>query len=122
MTFRITYISKDLKDIVDAVKTSVAVFESEEITLTSATTSQVFDLLSVMDKFTWQVVADNNNFSIKLEGNIDGTNFFTLDEISSSANNSEMRHVAFKPVRYVRFNITSMGSATQIKIKFAGCR
>lgn len=61
--------------------------------------------------YTWHIIAGDggsNTFSalaINLEGSLDGTNWFTLDQTSSAT--GEARHVTGKPVRYVRANVTT---------------
>jgi hypothetical protein len=61
--------------------------------------------------YTWQTIAGDggsNTFSAvtaNLEGSLDGTNWFTLDQTTNAA--GETRHVAGKPVRYVRAKIVT---------------
>lgn len=59
--------------------------------------------------YTWHTLAGDggsNTFSaltINLEGSLDGTHWFQLDQTTNAA--GEARHVTGKPVRYVRANV-----------------
>jgi hypothetical protein len=75
--------------------------------------------------YTWQtiVAAGGGGLSaltVNLEGSLDGTNWFTLDQTTNAT--GETRHVAGKPVRYIRANIVtstvSSGSPT-VTVNFA---
>ena len=61
---------------------------------------------------TWTVVVLGApaNQSTNLEGSIDGSTWYVLD--TSTTTTSEMRHVAFKGVLYVRANCTALDSGT----------
>lgn len=54
-----------------------------------------------------------------LEGSIDGTNFYVLD--TSTVVTNEMRHVALKPILYIRANCTGVGAGGgTITVRFVG--
>lgn len=70
---------------------------------------------------TWQLIVTGvvATQTTNLEGSIDGTNFFILD--TSTVIISEMRHVALKPVLYIRGNCTGVGAGGgTITVKFVG--
>jgi hypothetical protein len=68
---------------------------------------------------TWEIVVTGApaNQTTNLEGSIDGTNFYILD--TSIITTSEMRHVALKPVLYVRGNCTVLPGGT-VTVRFVG--
>ena len=57
--------------------------------------------------YTWQTIIGGTGslsaLTVNLEGSLDGTNFFTLDQSTNTS--GEGRHVTNKPIRYVRANI-----------------
>ena len=57
--------------------------------------------------FTWVTffTGTPTSINVNLEGSVDGTHYFTLDSSTSTA--GEMRHVAYKNVRFVRCNISA---------------
>lgn len=62
---------------------------------------------------TWQTIITGSptSVTVRLEGSIDGTNWFQLDESTSLTN--EMRHIAYKLATQVRANlITLSGGST----------
>jgi hypothetical protein len=75
-------------------------------------------------KMTWQYVITGGTLSaltINLEGSIDNTNWFILDTTTQVTD--QMRHIANKPILYVRANITSwtVGTSTPVlTCKFIG--
>ena len=74
--------------------------------------------------YTWQVLVGGTGslsaLTLNLEGSLDGTNWFQLDQTTNAA--GEARHVTGKPVRYVRANVitstVSSGSPT-VTVYFA---
>lgn len=56
--------------------------------------------------FTGSPASTNTN----LEGSIDAVTWFTLD--SSTTTTSEMRHVAYKSVKFVRCNLSTLSGGT----------
>jgi hypothetical protein len=70
-------------------------------------------------KMTWEIVVLGApaNQSTNLEGSINGTTWYTLD--ISTTTTSEMRHLGFKPILYVRANCTVLASGT-CTIRYAG--
>ena len=97
-------------------------YDSGDITVTATGTTSTIDTVTGFDKHTWTVVsnASSSNLTVKLEGSLDNSNWFELDSYSGTANT--MRHAVNKPVRYIRFNITSMGDATSITLRYFGMR
>ena len=95
---------------------------TNDYTFTATGTSSVFDTVTGFDKWTWVIIADNTGFTVKLQGSIDNTYWFDLDEVAGATETQIMRHVVNKPVRYVRAECTDMGSATSITIKIWGMR
>ena len=73
-------------------------------------------------KHTWTVISDSSgtNMTIRLEGSLDNSNWFTLDEFVGVGNT--MRHVVNKPVPYLRFNVVDMGDATSITLRCVSTR
>jgi hypothetical protein len=57
--------------------------------------------------FTWVTffTGTPTAINVNLEGSVDGTHYYTLD--SSTSTSGEMRHIAYKSVRFVRCNISS---------------
>jgi len=95
-------------------------YNSGDITVTGTGATSSIDLVTGLTNHTW---TQTNNASstapdIRLQGSIDGSNWFDLD--TSTAIGSEMRHVALKPVRYIRFNVVSMGDASSITLRYFG--
>jgi len=90
--------------------------------VTATGTTSTIDTVTGFEKHTWQVISDasGSNLTVKLQGSIDNSNWFDLDEFTGVGNT--MRHVVNKPVRYIRFNVTSMGDATEIKLRYFGMR
>jgi len=97
-------------------------YDSGDITVTATGTTSTIDTVTGFDKHTWTQMNDASSTApeIKIEGSLDGSNWFELDK--STAIGSEMRHIANKPVRYIRFNVTSMGDATSITLRYFGMR
>ena len=95
---------------------------TSEYSFTATGTSETITIPTGLEKYTWQILSDasGSNATVRLEGSIDGSNFFTLDEWSGTGNT--MRHVVNKPVRCLRFNVTNMGDATEIKCRLFGMR
>ena len=98
------------------------IYDSGEETLTSTGAGTEVDTEVGVIAITWQQInnASSANPDIRLQGSIDGTNWFDLD-ISTSIG-SEMRHVVNKPVRYYRVNVVSLGDATQVTVRAWGIR
>jgi len=71
---------------------------------------------------TWQVLSDSSAtpHDVRLQGSIDGTNWFDLDKSNTTGN--EMRHVINKPVTNIRINVVSMGDASSITVRVFGIR
>jgi len=62
--------------------------------------------------FTWttQTTGSPASITINLEGSIDGTNWYQLDQ--SVATTGEMRTVINKAVRWLRINLTGLASGS----------
>jgi len=95
-------------------------YDSGDITVTGTGATSTISLVTGLTNHTW---TQTNNASstapnIKLQGSIDGSNWFDLD--TSTTIGSEMRHVALKPVRYIRFYVASMGDASSITLRYFG--
>jgi len=97
-------------------------YSAGPVTLTSTGASAEVDSEVGVVHMTWYQINDASSTApdVRLQGSIDGTNWFDLDQ--STAIGSEMRHVAFKPVRYFRVYVQSMGDATQIQVMIWGIR
>jgi len=97
-------------------------WDSGNISVTATGATSAIDTVIGFEKHTWTQVNDASSTApdIRLQGSIDGTNWFDLD--TSTAIGSEMRHVAMKPVRYIRFNVVSLGDATSITVRYFGIR
>lgn len=65
------------------------------------------------ERYTWQIIT-SGNYHIVLEGSIDGTNWFPLDEVTGSG--SVMRHIVNKPIRFVRANVLSTSSDVEVSV------
>ena len=91
-------------------------------TYTSTGTGTEIDTIYGIIEATWQIISDSSstNIDVKLQGSIDGSNWFDLDEFVGVGNT--MRHVVNKPVRYLRANVVSMGDASSISIMVWGIR
>ena len=96
--------------------------EADLGTFTATGDGQAVDTVTGFAFWTWQVISDSSssNVDVKFQGSIDGTNWFDLDEWAGVGNT--MRHVAYKPVRYIRASVASMGDATQISVKVFAVR
>ena len=64
-------------------------------------------------EYTWQVIT-TGEYHIALEGSIDGANWFALDEVEGE--NSIMRHIVNKTIRYVRVNVITTTANLEVKI------
>ena len=97
-------------------------FDPGTVTFTSTGVKGTNDLVTGMSKHTWHILTDASasNITVKLQGSIDNSNWFDLDEYTGTANT--MRHVVNKPVRYIRFNCTSMGDASYVSCRYFGMR
>jgi len=97
-------------------------WDSGNISVTATGATSAIDTVTGFEKHTWTVVSDasESNLTVKLEGSLDNSNWFELDSYSGTANT--MRHIVNKPVRYIRFNVTSMGDATSITLRYFGMR
>lgn len=91
-------------------------------TFTGTGVSSSVDTVTGFDKWTWQIISDSSgtNMDVKLQGSIDGSHWFDLDEFVGVGNT--MRHVVNKPVRYLRANVVSMGDASSISVMVWGIR
>jgi len=91
-------------------------------TFTATGTGSAVDTVTGFDKWTWVVLTDASAsaVTVRLEGSIDNSNWFTLDEWSGTGNTT--RHVVNKPVRYIRAVVADMGDATSITVKVFGIR
>lgn len=103
----------------DRVRTHL---DSGNITVTSTGATSNVTLLTGFSKHTWTVVSDASSsaVTVKLQGSLDNNNWFDLDEYSGT--DDTMRHVVNKPVKYIRFNVTSMGDASSITLRYFGMR
>ena len=101
-------------------------YNTEELfdfgTLTTTGTTASRDTKNGFDKWTWHILTDASasNTTVRLEGSIDDTNWFILDEWEGTGNT--MRHIVNKPVRYIRINVVSMGDASSISVMVWGIR
>ncbi|RLG47479.1 MAG: hypothetical protein DRN92_03130 [Thermoproteota archaeon] len=97
-------------------------YDSGNITVRATGTTSTIDSVTGFEKHTWTQTNDASSSApeIKIEGSLDGSNWFELD--TSTAIGSEMRHVVNKPVRYIRFNVVSLGDATSITLRYYGFR
>ena len=75
------------------------------------------DTYTGFDKYTWIIITDasSSNATVRLEGSIDTTYWFTVDEWTGTG--KTMRHVVNKPVKALRPNIIDMGDASSITVK-----
>lgn len=91
-------------------------------TVAAPTIGATNDITSTFpSKMTWEIVVAGvlANQTTNLEGSIDGTNFYVLD--TSTTITAEMRHVAFKPILYVRGNCTIVGAGGgTVTVRFIG--
>ena len=97
-------------------------FTAGPVTLTSTGASAEVDTEVGAIYWTWTQTNDASSTApdVRLQGSIDGTNWFDLDQ--STAIGGEMRHVVNKAVRYVRAYVQSMGDATSITVKVFAIR
>ena len=104
------------------VKVHPYTFEAGPVTLTSTGPSAEVDTEVGALYWTWVQTNDASSTApdIRLQGSIDGTNWFDLDQ--STAIGGEMRHVVNKAVRYVRAYVQSMGDASSITVQIFGIR
>jgi len=95
---------------------------TNDFTTSSTGASSSTDTVTGFDKWTWQITTDASasDATVKLQGSLDNSNWFDLDEWSGTG--STMRHVVNKFVRYVRVNVTNMGDASSINVKVWGGR
>ena len=95
-------------------------YDTGNVSFTSTGVGGQNDLKTGMSKHTWHVItnASASNVTVKLQGSIDSNYWFDLDEWSGIG--TTMRHVVNKPIRYIRFNVTSMGDATSITCRYWG--
>lgn len=100
----------------EAIKESAELktFDFGQITQTGTTYSVVVD--RKYQVLTWHQVNDavNTAPSVVLEGSLDGSNWFALDESNSIG--GELRSVSGKIVKYFRVNIQSLGDATFVGV------
>jgi len=96
---------------------------TQTYTLTSTGATSAFDSVTGFSKHSWQVLSDASasNVTVAFEVSIDGTNWDTADTWSG-VGNSPIKSVVELPVRYIRFNLTNMGDATSVTIKYFGMR
>jgi len=89
---------------------------------TEAGTTSSWAVSESKSKHTWQVISDSSstNMTIRLEGSLDNSNWFVLDEFVGTGNT--MRHVVNKPVPYLRFNVVDIGDATSITLRCVSSR
>jgi len=97
-------------------------FEADLGTFTATGAGEAKDTVIGFDKWTWVQTNDASSTApdIRLQGSIDGTNWFDLD--TSTTIGSEMRHVVNKPVRYIRAYVSDMGDASSITVKVFAIR
>lgn len=97
-------------------------FEHDFGSFTATGASDSVDTVIGFEKWTWQQINDASSTApdIRLQGSIDGINWFDLD--TSTAIGSEMKHVVNKAVRYVRINVVSMGDASSINVRIFAIR
>lgn len=79
------------------------------------------NLTFVTGKMTWEIVIGGAlaTQSTNLEGSLNGTTWYVLD--TSTVVTSEMRHVALKPVQYIRGNCTAQGAGGgNVTVRFIG--
>lgn len=95
----------------------------KNVTITGACTAFSLPLFqnSAPSSFTWQTYFDTGaaaTFTVNFEGSIDGTRWYVLD--SSSALAGEGRHIVYKPVKYVRCNVTTytLGTSNNVSCTF----
>jgi len=95
---------------------------SSDISVTSTGATSTIDTRTGFSKHTWTFTSNASSSAptVKLQGSLDNSNWFDLDEYSGT--DDTMRHVVNKPVRYIRFNVTSMGDATSITLRYFGMR
>lgn len=67
---------------------------------------------------TWQVVSSPGSASntVNLEGSLDNTNWFLLDQFTGVGN--ALQSVAFKPVSFIRANLSSAGVGETVTVLF----
>ena len=96
--------------------------EADLGTFTATGAGEAVDTHTGFAKWTWQIITDASATActVKLQGSIDGTNYFDLDEWSGTGNT--MRHVIDKPVRYIRAYVSDMGDASSISVKVFAVR
>lgn len=96
------------------------------VTLLNAVTAtgagSITTLSTGMEIHTWTTVVTGapSAVSINLEGSIDGTNFFTLDNETTTT--SDMQHVVNKAVTSIRANLATLtgGTAPTVTVKYIG--
>jgi len=83
---------------------------------TTGTSSTLISSNTGFKTHTWVIRTDasSSNATVRLEGSLDGSNWFTLDEWSGTG--STMRHVVNKLVREIRINVVDMGDATEVRV------
>ena len=98
------------------------VYEAGPETYTSTGTGTEVDSVFGVIQLTWQILSDSSasNMDIKLEGSIDGTNWFVIDEYVGTGNT--LRHVVNKCIRYFRVNVASLGDASSVTVRIFGIR
>lgn len=73
--------------------------------------------------FSFMVIrtAGASAYVVDFEGSLDGTNYVTIDTISASGA-SNMIHIANKPLRYYRYNVTTIGAGNTLTIQMFALR
>lgn len=80
---------------------------------TGATASYLFSDIP-MPNITIQAhrTAGSDEISLKIEGSLDGSNWIDISGTQTSSSGELMFHIVNKPLKYIRANITSIGSST----------
>jgi len=102
--------------------TPLSVGESISETLTTTGAGSTFTFNNGYTSHSWQVESDASStaFTVKLQGSIDGSTWFDLDEYTGT--NNTLRHVVNKPAKYIRAYVVDMGDASSITVKYLGVR
>ena len=90
------------------------------VSSTGATPS--YDTVTGAWLFTWVVIihGTSSGTHVRFQGSVDNTNWFDLDDYTGTE--SWMRHVVYKPVRYVRAYVDDLGGADSVDIYFYALR
>lgn len=86
-----------------------------------ATVGELINLIQTpMSKFAIALVRTagaTDTVDVDLEGSLDGVNWFSLANVTSVAGGASITFVVDKPVRFARYNVTTVGSGNTLTVQ-----